>query len=546
MKVKHILLISFLSFVFIETLFSCAQIVAPTGGKKDTLAPKLVRVFPNNQSKNFRGNLIELQFDEYVNVDNIKQQLVITPSLEEGYETKIMPKGIRLMLNAPLKENTTYNLNFKETFKDITERNPAKNVRLVFSTGNVIDSLKVGGEVVNVLSGKPMLDVTVGLYQYSDTLKPAKNKPYYFTKTDSLGKFNMENVAAGNYRIYAITDLDNNSLYSEAKEMIGFIQDTLNLKSNLTTLKITMSKNDKTKNKVSKSRATLSYYFIDYLKPIKNVKVNFLKTADSITYQQIGNNTLRFFNTKKNSTDTLKVQIVITDSLDRVFTHDQKIKFKVPSKKESDNIKEELGLKIVPDANDDIDPKTLHYKLTFSKPIRTWSFDSIQVITDTLKIIPLSNELITWNKDMTEVNIAFKEALKAKENVSIQFKKGAFISIEADSSNYIKTLNPIRDPELYGTIGGEVKNEKKRNFILQLVNDQGEVVQELFNTPIYNFIFVKAGLYTVRLIVDINNNKRWDTGDVDKNSLPEQLLFIKDKIKLKQNFELTGFNFFID
>jgi hypothetical protein len=65
-----------LSFVFIETLFSCAQIVAPTGGKKDTLAPKLVRVFPNNQSKNFHGTLIELQFDEYVNVDNIKQQLL--------------------------------------------------------------------------------------------------------------------------------------------------------------------------------------------------------------------------------------------------------------------------------------------------------------------------------------------------------------------------------------------------------------------------------------------------------------------------------------
>ena len=546
MKVKHILLISFLSFVFIETLFSCAQIVAPTGGKKDTLAPKLVRVFPNNQSKNFRGNLIELQFDEYVTVDNIKQQLVITPSLEEGYETKIMPKGVRLTLNAPLKANATYNFNFKETFKDITERNPAKNVRLVFSTGNVIDSLKVGGEVINALSGKPMLDVTVGLYQYSDTLKPAKNKPYYFTKTDSLGKFTLENIAAGKYRVYAITDLDNNSLYSEAKEMIGFIQDTLNLKSDLATLKITMSKNDKTKNKVSKSRATSSYYFIDYLKPIKSVKVNFAKTSDSITYQQIGNNSIRFFNTKKNSTDTLKVQLAITDSLDRVFTHDQKIKFKVPSKKENDNIKEELTTKITPDANDDVEPKSLAYTLTFSKPIRSWSVDSIKTISDTTKKIPVSKELIHWNKDMTEMTISFKEAIRAKESISIQFQKGAFISIEGDSSMFIKTLNPIRDPELYGTIGGEVTNKQKKNFIVQLINEQGQVVQELFNTSVYNFTFVKAGLYTIRLVVDTNGNRRWDTGDVDKNSLPEPILFIKDKIKLKQNFELTGFNFSID
>lgn len=546
MKVKHILLISFLSFVFIETLFSCAQIVAPTGGKKDTLAPKLVRVFPNNQSKNFHGTLIELQFDEYVNVDNIKQQLVITPSLTEGYETKIMPKGVRLTLNAPLKENTTYNLNFKETFKDITERNPAKNVRLVFSTGNVIDSLKVDGEVMNVLSGKPMMDVSVGLYQYSDTLKPAKNKPYYFTKTDSLGKFNMENIAAGKYRIYAITDLDNNSLYAEAKEMIGFVRDTINLQSNLSTLKIAMSKNDKTKNKVSKSRATSSYYFVEYLKPIKSFKVSFAKTSDSIIYQQVGSNSIRFFNIKKNSTDTLKVQIAVTDSLERVFTHEQKIKFKVPSKKENDNIKEELTTKITPDANDDVEPKSLAYTLTFSKPIRSWSIDSIKAISDTIKKIPVSKELIHWNKDMTEMNIVFKEVIRAKENISIQFQKGAFISIEGDSSMYIKTLNPIKDPELYGTIGGEVTNKQKKNFIVQLINEQGQVIQELFNTPAYNFTFVKAGLYTIRLVVDENGNRRWDTGDVDKNSLPEPILFIKDKIKLKQNFELTGFNFSID
>jgi uncharacterized protein (DUF2141 family) len=71
-------------------------------------------------------------------------------------------------------------------------------------------------------------------------------------------------------------------------------------------------------------------------------------------------------------------------------------------------------------------------------------------------------------------------------------------------------------------------------------------VQELFNTPAYNFTFVKAGLYTIRLVVDENGNRRWDTGDVDKNNLPEPILFIKDKIKLKQNFELAGFNFSID
>ena len=93
MKLKHIVLISFLSLIITEMLLSCAQIVAPTGGKKDTLAPRIVKIIPENQSRNFNGKQIDILFDEYVSIDNIQQQLSITPNLEGTYETKVMPKG---------------------------------------------------------------------------------------------------------------------------------------------------------------------------------------------------------------------------------------------------------------------------------------------------------------------------------------------------------------------------------------------------------------------------------------------------------------------
>ncbi|PWK17849.1 Ig-like domain-containing protein [Arcicella aurantiaca] len=544
MRLKHIVLISFLGLVISEMLLSCAQIVAPTGGKKDTLAPVLVKVFPQNQSKNFNGKQIELQFDEYVSVDNIQQQLSITPNLEGTYETKILPKGARLTFDKPFKANTTYSFNFRNTFKDMNERNPAKNIRLVFSTGNIIDSLKVSGKVINPLDKKPMMDVSVGLYVYTDTLNPKKIKPYYFMKTDSSGKFNIENIAAGKYRIYAITDNNSNLLYDEAKELMGFVKDTIDLKNNVDNLEIKMAKMDKTLTKVLKSRNTANYYLIEYNRGIKNVKIDFNNQKDSLVYQQVDNRNIRIFNTINNSTDTIKVKISVTDSLERVFTHDQKVKFKVKSKKD-DGVKDEFSMKIKPSNNEDIDLKEVGYAFTFTKPIKSFDLNKLVFENDTIVKVPITEKNISWNKERTEMKILV-DAKKPKELVRVKMQKGTFISVENDTTNNALSIHPIRDVENYGTIAGEIKNPKKKNFIVQLLDEKYEVVQKLDNISKYEFTFVKAGIYYVRLIVDENRNARWDSGDVEKNILPEETQITKDKIKLKQNFELTGYDFTIE
>ncbi|MES2519512.1 MAG: Ig-like domain-containing domain [Bacteroidota bacterium] len=544
MRIKHIVLISFLSLIIAEILLSCAQIVAPTGGKKDTLAPKLIKVFPINQSKEFRGKIIELQFDEYVSVDNIQQQLSITPNLEGTYETKILPKGARLTFDKPFKENTTYSFNFRNTFKDMNERNPAKNIRLVFSTGKYIDSLQVSGKVKNPLINKPMLDVSVGLYLYSDTLNPKKIKPYYFIKTDTSGIFNIENVAAGKYRIYAITDANSNLLYDEAKEIIGIIKDTITLKNSLQNLEINVTKMEKIPNKVLKTRNTANYYYIEYNRGIKKVKINFNDKKDSLVYQQVDSRNVRIFNTNNNSTDTLKVKISVTDSLDRVFTHDQKIKFKVKSKKD-DGVKEDFSMKVKPSNNEDIDLKEIGYKFTFTKPIKNYDLNKIEFLNDTLVRVPIAEKDVKWNAEKTEMKIQL-DSKKPKEFVRVKIPKATFVSVENDSTANFISIHPIRDSENYGIIGGEIKNPKNKGFIVQLLDQQNEVIQKLDNVLKYQFTFVKAGTYYVRLIVDENRNGRWDAGDLEKNVLPEEIKFAPDKIKLKQNFELTGYDFTIE
>lgn len=544
MRLKHIVLISFLSLMIAEILLSCAQIVAPTGGKKDTLAPIIVKIIPANQSKNFNGKQIDILFNEYVSVDNIQQQLSITPNLEGTYETKIMPKGVRLTFNKPFKENTTYSLNFRNTFKDMNEKNVAKNIRLVFSTGNIIDSLKVSGKVRNPLTNKPLIDASVGMYVYSDTLNPKKIKPYYFMKTDSSGIFTIENVAAGKYRIYAVTDANNNLLYDEAKENLGIIQDTIILKSNLENLDINVTKMEKIPNKVLKVRTTSNYAYIDYYRGIKNVKINFADKKDSLIYQQTETRSIRIFNTNQIYTDTIKVKISVTDSLDRVFTHDQKIKFKEKPKK-NDGVKEEFNIKTKPSNGEDIDLKEVGYTITFTKPIKNYDFNKIEFMNDTLVRVPVIEKDIKWNTEKTEMKIKV-DGKKAKDFVRLKMPKGTFISVENDSTQKFVSTHPIRDPENYGTIGGEVKNPKKKGFFVELLNEQYEVIQKIDNVLKYEFAFVKAGTYFIRMIIDENRNGKWDSGDLEKNQVPEIIKFASDKIKLKQNFELTGYDFIIN
>ncbi|MEO5782488.1 MAG: Ig-like domain-containing protein, partial [Ginsengibacter sp.] len=53
----------------IQSMISgCAQIMAPTGGTRDTLPPVLVSVNPKQPAINFSGNRINLYFDEYVQI----------------------------------------------------------------------------------------------------------------------------------------------------------------------------------------------------------------------------------------------------------------------------------------------------------------------------------------------------------------------------------------------------------------------------------------------------------------------------------------------
>lgn len=526
--------------IFILVLIiSCAQKVPPLGGKKDIIHPKILAASPKNQTLNFEGKTIEIYFDEYVKVENINQNLIITPAIEGNYSSKVRPTGVRLTFEKPFKPNTTYNFNFRSTFKDITENNEAKNVRLVFSTGSQIDSLKASGTVFEPLTNKPAFDILVGLYKLTDTLNIKKEKPYYFTKTDSLGRFNIENIQANKYKIYAVADYNNNTVFNELTEKIGYISDTLNLIKNIENINLKIVKQDKLPLKINRTRTSVNYANIELNKGVTSVKINYLSAADSLPYMQSSDSEIKIFNTLS-LPDSIKYELIAFDSVGVESTIKSKFLFKKLVKK-NDSVKEEFKYNLVPNQNSVIENNQI-FTITFSKPIKTFNIDNIQFLDDTTKQIILSKKDYQWNQQNNILSITPKT--KAKNILRLNILENTFISVENDTLKKFRQENKILQVDDTGTISGEITNSKT-DEIIQLLNDKYELVKELKYQKKYLFKNVIPGKYFVRIISDSNKNGKWDAGNVEKNINQENIQLINTIIQLKANFELSGYDFTI-
>jgi hypothetical protein len=212
-------------------LSSCAQVVPLTGGDKDQQPPKLIEAIPANQTLNFTGNKVVLKFDEYVQLRDIFNQLIITPQLNEQPEITAKGKSIEIQFKEPLKKETTYKVYFGNAISDITEGNVLNDFEYVLSTGASIDTLKLKGKTIDAFTLKDLKDITIGLYQDTNDSIIVKSKPDYIAKTKSDGTYIISNIKSGAYKAIAIADNNKNYLY-DMGELIGFSDNDIQLDVN--------------------------------------------------------------------------------------------------------------------------------------------------------------------------------------------------------------------------------------------------------------------------------------------------------------------------
>ncbi len=220
--VFYFLLFTSLGFIYSAISSGCAQIGAPTGGLKDTIPPHLVKATPAVNSINFTGNTITLGFDEYVTVDNVQTNLLVSPYPKTNPVVNYKLRNVTIKLKDTLKANTTYSIDFGNSIKDVNEGNVVNNFTYVFSTGNTIDSLELSGKVILAETGRVDSTILVLLYRNANDSSVAGRKPDYVGKLNGDGNFTFRNLPSDTFKIYALKDETGSKTYNSKFETFAF------------------------------------------------------------------------------------------------------------------------------------------------------------------------------------------------------------------------------------------------------------------------------------------------------------------------------------
>ncbi|NDV41857.1 hypothetical protein GTK07_00850 [Muricauda sp. 40Bstr401] len=527
--IKKMLGLLFISFMVLA-LWQCAKRGSPTGGPKDVTPPKLIRSEPENFTINFKENKIRLYFDELIKLQDVQNQLVVSPPFKHAAE--ITPQGtpskfIELVIKDTLRENTTYTINFGQSIQDNNEGNPNSFLTYVFSTGDYIDSLSVSGAVKDAYNRKADEFISVMLYEMDSTYNDStiyKSPPLYITNTgDSLPFFELKNLKAGKYALFALKDANKNNMYNQGQDKIGFLQDTVAIPTDsiylLTLFKEISNYKASVPSFVAKNKIIFGYQG-DY----RDMKIETLTTLpDSIKSLVM----------KERDKDTLNFWMTPTDLDSIIFTvSNEKLKA-------IDTFTVKLrdlpmdSLRVASSARGKFNPEDT-FSILASTPIQQLDTSKIA-----LKISDSIPAIFTFSLDSLENKIDFDFEKEPNQKYTFSLLPGAitdFFGMQNDSLDYKLSTTSLAD---YGILRIRLGGDVTYPVILQLTNEKGEIQREIIATEsqVFEFNSLEPGNYVARVIFDENGNGIWDTGNYLKKTQPERISYYPGLIEIRANWE---------
>ncbi|MBC7721680.1 MAG: Ig-like domain-containing protein [Pedobacter sp.] len=203
-QLPYFLLIIIILQITVQTMSGCANIIPPSGGPRDSLPPKLIGAFPKDSATNVITKNITLNFDEFVDVKSIQENLVVSPIPKNLPNIDYKLRSVTVKFKDSLEANTTYSLNFGDAIKDVNEGNIFKNFTYVFSTGKTIANGSFSGNVLIAETGKVDSSLIVVLHRNLNDTTVFKNKPRYYAKLDGKGFYRFKNIEPGTYSAFVL------------------------------------------------------------------------------------------------------------------------------------------------------------------------------------------------------------------------------------------------------------------------------------------------------------------------------------------------------
>ena len=518
----------------IAVISGCAKRGSPTGGLVDSIPPALVNASPKINSTNFDSEEIRLTFDEFVKLDKVEEQLIISPPLDKNsYEVKPLngvTKKIFLEFIDSLETETTYSINFGNSIKDNNEGNPLTFFSYTFSTGETIDSLYVRGNISDAFDKESDDYISIHLYRIDSVFNDSiifNNRPTYISNSLDSTNYQFKNLKEGEYLIVALKDIDNNYFFDPFYDKIGFIDSLITLpRDSIINFKLFKEETSLIWDKphfINSEKIGFGYYGkLD----LKNIKIK-SSIPDSVQYTYTKENekdTLIFW-LSKNSFDSLNFNLIEKDTTKLVT-----VKFD----RARDTLIDSLSIS-AKTAN------VIHLKETFKLssniPLKNIK-DSLITIRDIDSlIIPFATSI---NDNLNQIDIKFE--VSPSDNYRIFILPDAIKDIRGVSNDTLQYNVISQTLEDYGNVYLNVIRNSESKFILHMINNDGDIIREFKNVTqntTYNFDYVRPGKYTFRLIEDTNNNDIWDTGNYLKKIKPESVYYFTNELEVRANWDLN-------
>lgn len=587
-------------FAVLAMVCSCAKMGQPDGGWYDETPPAIVRTSPADQGVNIKAKKINIYFNEYIQVDNPTEKVVISPPQIEQAEIKPSGKKIEVELKDSLKPNTTYTIDFSDAISDNNENNPLGNYTFTFSTGDHIDTMQVAGYVLNAENLEPIKGILVGLYNnLSDTIF-TKEPMLRVSRTDSRGHFVIKGVAPGDYRIYALQDADNNYYFNQKSEQLAFTHDIITptfkpdirqdtlwrdslhidsiarvpythfLPDDIVLRAFTEAQTDRYLIKSERNEPdhfTLFFSYGDSLLPqIRGLNFNehdafiteLSEKRDTITYwlrdtMLVNQDTLRM-ELKYMATDTLGVLRLQTDTMDILSKQPYEKRMKQKQDKyEEWKKKQERAKKRDKPYETEMPAELLEPKYNVASEPDPDQNITIEMPAPLAKVdtscVHLYSKYDTlWYR--SPFVLRPKEGVNRTYELLGEWRPGIEYSLEIDTMAftdiYGKTTAPfkqgfkVKTEDSYATLMFDITGMADTTVVVQLLNTSDAMVKETSTTNgRAEFYYIKPGTYYARMYVDSNKNGKWDTGDYAADRQAETTYYYPEKIECKEKWDLT-------
>jgi len=510
---------------------SCAKRGSITGGLKDTIAPTLKSSYPENYSTKFTAKKIKLTFDENVKIKDLNKQLIVSPPMKN--ELLVLPttptKVITITINDTLQPNTTYSLNFGQSIADNNEGNPYNQFKYVFSTGDFIDSLALGGRVKDAHEKEVASFVSIMLYEANEKFNDStiyKEAPRYITNTlDSLKTFRLENLKAGKYFLVAMKDNNKNNLFNPKSDRIGFNKQVLTI-PNDTVFELELFKEELPFKAFKPSQASGNRFIVGYEGNAKSkgeLPKLTLKNKDEIIPSIV---------TKMDKKDSLQVWIkpMKVDSLSLHIEKDKYVKdftFKIKKQKVD-------TLSIKP-----LQPGSLNFRERFAlvsnTPLVKFDKTKMVLINKDSVAVPFTT---AYDEYLQHLYVDFK--IEETQKYNFKMMPGAvtdFFEKTNDTLSFKSSTGNLSD---YGNIILTLKNVNRFPVIIELTDENGAVIKATEYTEgktQVEFNLLEPSTYGIRAIYDDNKNKEWDTGSYLEKRQAEEVVYFSKLINLHANFD---------